>query len=156
MINPFIKIGGVELFGTYEIAKGQNAVENAEVKYTPAAGDVTTFSKLKNRKFTQVVVDLLYRFGAREQFYAGAKYNNLKGTQVFGQSTTSTIAGGINQGARSAISVNRTSFGGGWFITRNILVKGEYVIQKYNDYPSGDILQGGRFSGLVVQGSIAF
>ena len=156
MINPFIKIGGMELFGTYEIAKGQNAVENGEVNYTPAAGDATTFSKLNNRRFTQVVVDLLYRFGAREQFYAGAKYNNLKGTQVFGQSTVTTTAGGINQGTRAAISANRTSFGGGWFITRNILVKGEYVVQKYNDYPAGDILQGGKFNGLVLQGSIAF
>jgi hypothetical protein len=111
---------------------------------------------LKDRQFTQIVVDLVYRFGQKEKFYVGAKYNTLKGTQVFGQSTTAAVGGGINQGERVPISVDRASFGGGWFITRNILVKGEYVSQTYNDYPVGELLQGGKFKGFVLQGSIAF
>ncbi len=156
MINPFVKFGGLELFGTYEISKGQNAVENGEIQYVPAANDATVFSKMEARKFNQFVLDAVYRFGTREQFFAGAKYNNVNGTQTFGQSTAATVAAGISQGIRQDISIDRVAFAAGWFITRNILVKGEYVTQKYKDYPTGDILQGGKFSGFVLQGSIAF
>jgi hypothetical protein len=154
MINPFVKFGGLELFGTYEISRGRNSVENGEIQYAPSAGDPTVFSKLKDRQFNQWAVDILYRFGAHEQFYAGAKYNNVKGTQVFGQSTNQNIAGGIRQGTRTDISARRICFGGGWFATKNILVKGEYVIQTYKNYPAGDIAQGGKFNGFVLQGSI--
>ncbi|MES2131210.1 MAG: hypothetical protein V4506_02605 [Bacteroidota bacterium] len=156
MINPFIKLAGFELFGTYEFSRGQNAVENGDFQYTQSAGDLTVFSRQKNREFTQYAVDALYRFGKREQIYIGAKYNKVQGTQVFGQSTTITVAGGINQGVRANISVDRMAFAAGWFITRNILVKGEYVMQSYQDYPTGNILAGGKFDGFVFQGSIAF
>lgn len=156
MINPFIKLGGFELFGTYEMAGGKNAVENGEVQYLGSANDTVKFRKLSDRQFTQMAVDLLFRFGNREQFYVGAKYNNVTGTQVFGQSTTAATKGGINQGTRKDISVDRTSFAAGWFVTRNILLKGEYVMQAYQDYPTANILAGGKFSGFVLQGSIAF
>jgi hypothetical protein len=149
MINPFIKFSGLELFGTYEIAKGQNAVENGEIQYNDGI-DPTTFDKQDDRKFTQLAVDLLYRFGAREQFYAGARYNTLDGEQVFGQSTNPALAGGISQGTRKDVSVNRTAFAAGWFITKNVLVKGEYVIQKYQDFPTGNILEDGEFKGFVL------
>jgi hypothetical protein len=156
MINPFIKLGGLEFLGTYEVSKGQNAVENGEVQYTAAAADVTTFSKLKDRKFNQFTFDVLYRFGTREQFYLGARYNKVSGTQVFGQTTNAVVVGGINQGTRTDIMVDRTAIAAGWFIIKNILVKAEYVTQKYHDFPTGHILQGGKFEGFVLQGSIAF
>jgi hypothetical protein len=156
MLNPFIKLGGIELFGTFEMAKGQNAVENGEVQYAASAADATVFTKLKDRKFKQIAIDVLYRFGTRDQYYAGAKYNIVKGNQVFGQSTTTTTFGGISQGTRADVSVERMAAGAGWFITRNILVKGEYVTQKYKDFPAANILEGGKFSGFVLQGSIAF
>jgi hypothetical protein len=156
VINPFIQFHGVELFGTLEFAEGNSAVENGEVQYAATVSDAPRFNKLEKRKFDQVAVDLLYRFGKGDKFYVGARYNRLSGTQVFGTSTTATTAGGISQGTRADISQERTAFGGGWFITRNILLKGEYVTQKYNDYPTGDILQGGKFDGFVFQGSIAF
>ena len=92
----------------------------------------------------------------RSQFYAGVKYNVVKGTQVFGQTTIATTQGGISQGMRADVKVNRIAFAAGWFITGNILVKGEYVMQKYEDFPQGNILQGGKFNGFVLQGSIAF
>lgn len=156
MINPFLKICGFELFGTFEVAQGQNAVENGEVQYASSTVDSIVFNKLTKRQFRQVEVDALYRFGRQEQFYIGAKYNTVMGDQVFGQNTVNTTTVGINQGIRKNISINRTSFGAGWFMTPNILVKGEYVMQKYVDFPSGNILQGGKFSGVVLQGSIAF
>jgi hypothetical protein len=156
VINPFLKLSNIELFGTYEVAQGNTSVENGELQYVASAGDATVFKKLNNRTFNQVAFDILYRFGTHKQFYAGAKYNTVSGTQVFGQSTTKTVAGGVNQGTRTDVSIDRTSFGAGWFISRNILVKGEYVNQQYNKFPTGNILSGGKFSGFVLQGSIAF
>jgi hypothetical protein len=156
MINPFLKLSGLEFFGTYELMQGQNAVENGEITYLPSAGDATVFSKLENRKFTQLAGDVLYRFGTREQYYVGARYNKVNGSQVFGQTTNTGVAGGINQGTRVDVSVDRTAFAAGWFVTKNILVKGEYVTQKFNDFPTGNILNEGKFDGFVLQGSIAF
>ncbi len=156
MINPFIKLTGLELFGTFELAQGNTAVENGEIQYSDTVTNATIIGKLNDRKFMQYAIDVLYRFGGREQFYVGAKYNTASGKQVFGQSTTTTTLGGINQGARVAVSIDRTAFGAGWFITPNILVKGEYVVQAYNDYPTKNNLDGGKFDGFVFQGSIAF
>lgn len=156
VINPFVKVIGFELFGTYEVAKGKNAVESGDIQYNSATIDPTTFEEQDDRKFTQLAVDLLYRFGSREQFYLGARYNQVKGEQVFGQSTNTTQAAGINQGVRKDISVDRTAFAAGWFVTQNILVKGEYVTQKYNDFPTDNILEDAKFSGFLLQGIIAF
>lgn len=155
VINPFVKFAGLELFGTYEIAQGKNAVENGDIQYNDGI-DPTEIEEQDDRKFTQLAIDVLYRFGAREQFYAGARYNTLDGEQVFGQTTNPATAGGISQGVREDITVTRTAFGAGWFVTKNILVKGEYVVQKYSDYPAGNILEDGEFKGFVLQGVIAF
>lgn len=151
MINPFVKMGGIEFFGTYEVAEGNSQVENGEIRYSNPT--LPTFSKLPNRKFTQLEADVVYRFGKGEKYYVGAKYNTVSGTAVFGQSTS---ASNINQGFRKDVSVDRTSFGAGWFITKNVLFKAEYVSQKYNDYPTDNILSGGKFDGLVIQGVIGF
>lgn len=156
MINPFVKLSGFELFGTYEVAKGKNAVEGGEIQYNDGVADPATFDEQGDRKFTQFAVDVLYRFGAREQFYVGAKYNTVKGEQVFGQATNPTAPAGINQGTRADVSVDRAAVAAGWFVTKNILVKGEYVTQKYNDFPTGNILEDAKFSGFVLQGVIAF
>jgi hypothetical protein len=156
MINPFVKFGGLELFGTYEISKGNTAVENGEIQYNEGVVDPETFAKQDNRKFTQLSLDVLYRFGAREQFYVGARYNTVEGEQVFSQSAIPTAVGGISRGIRADVSVERTVFAAGWFVTRNILLKGEYVTQKYKDFPTGNIYENGKFSGFVLQGVIAF
>jgi hypothetical protein len=36
------------------------------------------------------------------------------------------------------------------------MAKTEYVSQKYNDFPSSDIRSGGKFSGLMIEGVVAF
>jgi hypothetical protein len=45
---------------------------------------------------------------------------------------------------------------GGWFVTPALLAKLEWVTQKYNDFPTSDIRNGGKFSGFVVEGVVAF
>jgi hypothetical protein len=151
MVNPFVKVGGFEFFGTLEFAQGNSQVENGEVQYTnPALGEI---QKLSNRKMNQYEGDVVYRFGKGEKFFVGAKYNMLDGTMAFGQSTSAT---NINQGVRGDVQVNRTSIAAGWFITRNIMLKGEYVNQAYKGYPEENILSGGKFNGFVIQGSLGF
>lgn len=152
VINPFVKFQGLEFFGTVEFAEGNNALQNGEVQVP----DAPVLPKQDKRKFDQIAVDLLYRFGQQENFYIGGRYNKVSGDQVFGANSTPTAPGGLSQGTVNEISIERTAFGAGWFITRNILLKGEYVTQKYNDFPTGHILQGGKFDGFVFQGTIAF
>ena len=54
-------------------------------------------------------------------------------------------------------SANRGyQIGAGWFITDNILLKGEYVTQKYNGFAPTDIRSGGKFNGFMVEGTVAF
>ena len=156
VVNPFVKYGGLELFGTFEFAQGNTAVENGTVQYAPTVAGAPPLNKLSNRHFNQEAVDLLYRFGKGEKFFVGGKFNTVKGTQVFNQSTNTTTAGGINQGTRADVTVTRVSANAGWFVTKKILIKGEYVTQKYSGFPTTDILAGGKFSGFVFQGSIAF
>ena len=36
------------------------------------------------------------------------------------------------------------------------MLKGEYVNQKYLNFPKNDIRNGGKFNGMVVEGVVAF
>ena len=102
-----------------------------------------------NRQTHQAAGEVLYRFGKYEKFYVGARYINVGSTLAYGQSAASP-------GTLRDISIDRTSIGGGWFITPNILVKGEYVNQNYNDYPDTERLSSANFKGVVIQGAISF
>jgi hypothetical protein len=103
-----------------------------------ATGKAAT--ELTNRTWRQNVGEALYRF-LDEQLYVGGRYNTAKGELV---------------GITNDVRVQRYQVGGGWFVTPNILMKGEYVNQKYLDFPSTDIRSGGKFSGLMVEGVVAF
>lgn len=60
MLNAFLKVQGLELFGTYETASGRTKAETA------------------NRKATQLAGDVVYRFGKNENLFVGARYNTVK------------------------------------------------------------------------------
>lgn len=134
MVNPFVKWRGAELFGTYERATGRMANESEDV----------------GRVWQQVAVEGLYRFLPREQVFVGARYNVASGALVgpvqAGQVTT----------AGPDVSVNRLAVSAGWFPTRNVLVKAEYVNQTYNDFPALDIRNGGRINGFMLEGVVSF
>lgn len=163
MFNPFVKFKGFELFGTYEVANGSTPVENGET--IPNTGPA--LAKQDKRKATQIAIDLLYRFGGQEQFYVGGKYNKVDATIALGQATNPSY---VYQGDRFDVSIDRTAFGAGWFITPSVLFKAEYVMQNYTDFPGlwknkstnatgfddSNILAGGKFNGFVIQGAISF
>ena len=92
------------------------------------------------RTFEQYAADLLYRFGKEENFYFGGRYNLVKGRTQ----------------AKESVDITRFNIGGGWFMTRNILVKLEYVNQKYDGYATTNILNGGKFNGFMAEAAIAF
>jgi hypothetical protein len=54
------------------------------------------------------------------------------------------------------VGVDRYQLGGGFFLTPTVLLKGEYVNQKYNDFPVTDIRSGGKFNGFMVEGVVSF
>jgi hypothetical protein len=94
----------------------------------------------ENRQWNQYAVDGIYRF-FDDQLYVGARYNTVRGEL---------------QGVTEKVGVNRAALATGWFLTPTILLKGEYVTQKYNDFPTTDIRNGGKFDGFVVEGVVAF
>ncbi len=143
MINPFVKFSGLEVFGTWEYAYGNSALEN---------GEGASYEAQDNRQAHQTAVEALYRFGKNEKFYFGARYIKVSATLAEGFTATAL-------GTRYDVSVDRTSIGGGWFITRNILLKGEYVTQNYNDFKNTGAnarFYEGNFNGIVIQGAISF
>lgn len=140
MLNGFLKVKGFEFFGTYENAQGR------------------TKSEAKERTASQFAIDGVYRFGKSENLFIGARYNEATARLA---NTSSYIYSGD-------VKVDRTSFAAGWFITRNVMLKGEYVIQNYNNFektfkPDGsapltglDYRSGGQFKGYVIEAAVAF
>lgn len=59
-------------------------------------------------------------------------------------------------GSGLEVSMDRIQIGGGWFVTKNVLAKLEYVNQNYNDFAAADRFNGGRFNGLMIEGVIGF
>lgn len=106
--------------------------------YERAQGKAATESD--ERTWNHYAGELIYRFGAEQDLYLGGRYS---------------VADGELQGGAD-VSVNRFQLGAGWFMTKNILMKLEYVNQKYNDYPVTDIHNDGKFNGLMVEAAISF
>lgn len=132
MINPFVKYQGLEFFGTAEFASGGDK-EGIDDK----------------RTVTQYAADLIYRFGKKEQFYIGGKYN--------------TVSGKLSNADAKKVTVDRFESSIGWFMTKNIVAKLDYVSQNYKDYTqfvgptaNANNFYGGKFNGLVFEAAISF
>src|SRR5688572_4831454 len=123
MLNGFFKVYGLELFGTYENAKGRSK------------------SEYSTRTMNQYAGDVVYRFGKNENVFTGLRFNNVKGELA---------------GNPADVSVDRFAAAGGWFLTKNILLKGEYVIQKYKSFPTADYRHSGKFNGYVIEAVVGF
>lgn len=100
-------------------------------------------NELSGRSVNQIAGELIYRFGKTEDIFVGAKYNQVKGDLRFGAN--------LNE-----VTQDRIQIGAGWFITDNIVVKGEYVNQNYTGFPRTDLRSGGRFNGLMLEAVVGF
>ena len=97
-------------------------------------------SEVDTRSVNQLGADLIYRLGKNENVYLGARYNILNAEDISGED----------------ITINRYQVGGGWFLTPNVLAKLEYVNQDYKDFPTGDLLYGGNFNGIMIEAIVGF
>jgi hypothetical protein len=94
------------------------------------------------RTATQYAVDLIYRFTAeKENFWVGCRFNSVK----------AELPSDPND-----VTINRFVGSVGWFLTKNIMLKGEYVSQVYNDFPTTDIRSGGKFNGMMMEAVVGF
>ncbi|MBA4196121.1 MAG: hypothetical protein C0459_01075 [Chitinophaga sp.] len=107
--------------------------------YETAQGRTKT--ETDDRKMTQFAIDGVYRFGKTENLFVGARYN--------------TVTASL-QGYTADVTVNRVAFAAGWFITKSVMMKGEYVTQQYNNFPNTDYRAGGKFNGYVLEAVVGF
>lgn len=92
--------------------------------------------------FTQIAAELLYRFGKEEKLYLGARYNIVSG-RAFEEDT-------------NELKISRINAGAGWFISKNILTKIEYVNQEYKGDAWQGRFSGAKFSGVNIEAAISF
>ncbi len=118
-INPFVKFQGLEFFGVFEMASNDDV----------------------GGAFTQVGAELLYRFGADEDFYIGGRYNTVNGEESNSANTK---------------SIKRLNIGGGWFLTKNVLTKIEYVNQSYEDDGWNAYFKDAGFKGIMIEAVVGF
>ena len=119
-VNPFVKYQGLEFFGVYELSQGG----------TDESGS-----------FTQLGAELLYRFGGREQFFVGGRYNTVSG---------SALTDGPEQ------SIDRIDVGGGWFMTPNVMTKVNYINSSYDGAGFTGKFEGAKYSGLAIEAVVSF
>jgi len=92
--------------------------------------------------FTQVAGELIYRFGGSDQLYVGGRYNTVSGEMAENGAT---------------MEIDRVNIGGGWFLTKNIITKLEYVNQTYSgDGFVGTKYEDGEFKGIMIEAAISF
>ncbi len=145
-ISPFVKYKGLEVYGGLDLLKGSvynDTLRNSNGKL-----------EWNKRSWNQVYGEVVYRFLKNEQLYVGARYINVSG-QPSGLRYSSADAGKVS-GAQAKVNVNRLALAAGYFPTRNMLLKVEYVTQSYNDFPWADYRNEGKFSGLLIQAVIGF
>jgi hypothetical protein len=93
-----------------------------------------------SRTFKQNVGEVTYRF-LDDALYLSTRYSNVTGRLA---------------NYTSDIEIDRTQFGGGWYINPMILLKGEYVTQTYDGFIATDVRNGGKFKGFVFEAALAF
>ena len=93
------------------------------------------------RNATQLAGEVLYRFLPNESAFVAARYN-----------VVDANIGGTN----ADVSVDRMQFAAGWFPTRNLLVKFEYVTQNHDGFIETDIRHGMKFDGFMIEAALAF
>lgn len=128
-VNPFVKFKGLELFGIYELADGS---------YTP-----TEQNAVEEGAYTQWAGELIYRFGSDENFFIGGRYNTVSGKAWADEALQ-------NQ------EIERYNIGGGWYISKNILAKVEYVRQQYTGKAWTGRFNDAEFNGVNFEAVIGF
>lgn len=124
MVNPFVKVGGLEVFGLLEKSTGGTAAE--------ADADAL-------RTWNQAAGEVIYRFTQNENLYIGGRYNKVwEGVETNPQ------------------AIERIQVGAGWFVTPNVLLKGEWMNQTYTNFDATSVYADGKFGGVVIEAVVGF
>lgn len=92
--------------------------------------------------YTQLGAEALYRFGGEENLYLAGRFNSISGKDRDGRGTK---------------EISRLNVGGGWFMTKNVVTKLEYVTQTFSGAGwDGGLYQGAEFNGIVIEAAISF
>jgi hypothetical protein len=90
----------------------------------------------------QLSGETVYRFGANERLFGAYRYN--------------TVAGRMAIAMPGDVNANRFQVSGGWYVNPMMLMKVEYMQQKYYGFPATDIRKDGKISGLMVHTALSF
>ena len=85
--------------------------------------------------------ETVYRF-ADEKFYAAYRYNQNAGRLSY------TMPGDV--------MANRFQVAGGWYLNPMMLMKVEYMRQRYYGFPTNDLRYGGRIQGMMIETALSF
>ncbi|GAA3611867.1 hypothetical protein Q4Q39_04765 [Flavivirga amylovorans] len=96
--------------------------------------------EIEERTAKQFAGEFIYRFGNEENFYLGTRYNKVDSEESNGDN----------------IEISRFQLSAGWFMTKNILMKLEYVSQEHDGYNTSSIFNDGAFDGLLAEAVISF
>lgn len=126
MFNTFISYKGLEFFGTYEFANGENFTKDKGVR----------------RNVNQYSGDLIYRFNTLGfGTYIGARRNVVEGNLAE---------------IKNPLNIDRWAVVTGLNLTPNVLLKVEYLNQGYKGYPTNHMYNGGRFNGFMLESGVSF
>jgi hypothetical protein len=92
------------------------------------------------RTVSQYGAELIYRIGSAERLFVGGRYNMVAGTHSSGND----------------IEIARSTLGAGWFLTKNVLVKLEYVDQQYVGFDEGTVFHDAYFRGGMLEAVVSF
>lgn len=170
--NNAYKNNGVDVAASYNSTSTPEATFNPNFKNWATSYMINPFVKYKGFEFfgtielasggdkagvdakrtaDQYAGDIVYRFGKTEQFYIAGKYN--------------TVSGKLSNADAKKVTVDRFESSVGWFMTKNIVAKLDYVSQNYRDYTqfvgnpatgNANNFYGGKFNGLVFEAAISF
>jgi hypothetical protein len=146
-ISPFIKFKGLEIQGGMDLISGGTYADTTSSSGTLAWG---------KRDWTQVYGEVVYRFLANDELFIGARYVSASGQPSGVRYGANDTANGFTNGAQAKVNINRLSFAAGYFPTKNMLLKVEYNVQQYKDFPWADYRYEGKISGFMVEAVIGF
>jgi hypothetical protein len=86
-------------------------------------------------RFNQYAAEGIYRFGGQDQFYGGIRYNRAWNDRD--------------------MSIARVQASAGWKMTGNVIIKLEYVNQKYHEFIT-DYGADAGFNGIMAEAAISF
>lgn len=93
------------------------------------------------RHLKQFAIDWVYRFAGKEDLFAGSRYN---------------VVSAQLRGIPEEVKIDRAVFTLGYYFTKNILVKCEFVNQLYQKFPLEDYRNKGEFKGFMMQAVVGF